>query len=108
MMKVTLGLALLLGLAAGSSAMAQTAQTSPSPAAGPPAASAPAATNGPLIDINSASRDELEALTGIGPARAEAIVKGRPYKGKDELHRKGIIPESVYEGIKDKIIARQS
>ena len=108
MTKIALGLALLLGLVAGPPAMAQTPQTSPGPSASPPAASTPAATHGPLIDINSASRDELEALTGIGPARAEAIVKGRPYKGKDELHRKGIIPESVYETIKDKIIARQS
>ncbi len=95
MTKIAIGLALLLGLVAGPSAMAQTPQTSPSMAASPPAASGPAATHGPLIDINSASRDELEALTGIGPARAEAIVKGRPYKGKDELHRKGIVPESV-------------
>ncbi len=108
MTKATIALALLLGLVAAPPAMAQTPQTSPSPAASPPAASAPAAPHGALIDINSASRDELEALTGIGPARAEAIVKGRPYKGKDELHRKGIIPESVYEGIKDRIIARQS
>ncbi len=108
MTKATIALALLLGLVAAPPAMAQTPQTSPSPAASPPAASGPAAPHGALIDINSASRDELEALTGIGPARAEAIVKGRPYKGKDELHRKGIIPESVYEGIKDRIIARQS
>jgi competence protein ComEA len=61
-----------------------------------------------LIDINSASKDELVAkLPGIGAARADAIIKGRPYKGKDELVQKKIIPQSVYNGIKDKIIARQ-
>ncbi|MGZ3410427.1 MAG: ComEA family DNA-binding protein [Xanthobacteraceae bacterium] len=60
-----------------------------------------------LIDINSAAKADLDALPGIGPVRADAIIKGRPYKGKDELTQKGIIPESVYNGIKDKIIAKQ-
>jgi len=61
-----------------------------------------------LIDINSAPRQELVAkLPGIGEARADAIIKGRPYRGKDELMEKKIIPENVYNGIKDKIIARQ-
>ena len=60
-----------------------------------------------LIDINSASKADLDALKGIGSARAAAIIKGRPYKGKDELVQKGIIPQSVYDGIKDKIIAKQ-
>jgi competence protein ComEA len=61
-----------------------------------------------LIDINSAPKDELIAkLPGIGEARADAIIKGRPYKGKDELVQKKIITQGVYNGIKDKIIARQ-
>jgi DNA uptake protein ComE-like DNA-binding protein len=61
-----------------------------------------------LIDINSAPKTELVAkLPGIGEARADAIIKGRPYKGKDELVQKKIIPQNVYDGIKDKIIARQ-
>lgn len=67
-------------------------------------ATAPAAT---LLDINSASKDDLDKLPGIGAARAEAIVKGRPYKGKDDLVAKKIIPDTVYDGIKDKIVARQ-
>jgi competence protein ComEA len=65
------------------------------------------AAKGDLIDINSASEKELDALPGIGKARAEAIIKGRPYKGKDDLVKKKIIPQSVYDGIKDKIIAKQ-
>lgn len=98
-------------------ALAQpTPQTAPSTAARPPAPSTPATAAAPaqgpaqgaMIDINSASKDELQTLAGIGPARAEAILKGRPYKGKDELHRKNIIPRSVYENIKERIVARQS
>ncbi|MDB5571115.1 MAG: DNA-binding protein, partial [Hyphomicrobiales bacterium] len=60
-----------------------------------------------LIDINTASAADLEKLKGIGKARAEAIVKGRPYKGKDELVEKKIIPENVYKDVKDQIVARQ-
>ena len=59
------------------------------------------------MDINSASEKELATLKGIGEARAKAIVKGRPYKGKDDLVQKKIIPESVYADIKDQIIAKQ-
>lgn len=60
-----------------------------------------------LIDINRAKAEELMTLKGIGEARAAAIIKGRPYARKDELVAKKIIPESVYNDIKDKIIARQ-
>jgi competence protein ComEA len=110
MKTVALAVAALLSTLATLSAQAQTApQTAP---ARPPASSTAPPTTAPaqgaLIGINSASKEELQTLTGIGPARADAIVKRRPYKGKDELHRKDIIPESVYEGIRDKIIARQS
>ena len=60
-----------------------------------------------LMDINSASPKELATLPGIGDARATAIVKGRPYKGKDDLVQKKILTQSVYDGIKDQIIAKQ-
>jgi DNA uptake protein ComE-like DNA-binding protein len=83
------------------------AAPAPAPAAAPakPAADAKAA---PLMDINSASEKELATLAGIGEARAKAIVKGRPYKGKNELLDKKIVPENVYNDIKDKIIAKQA
>ena len=77
----------------------------PSTAAPTAAAPAPKAA---LIDINTASKDELDALPGIGSARADAIIKGRPYKGKDDLLRKKVIPSNAYDGIKDRIIAKQS
>jgi len=61
----------------------------------------------PLIDINTATEQELATLHGIGEARAKAIVKGRPYARKDELVRRKIIPQSVYDGIREQIIAKQ-
>jgi DNA uptake protein ComE-like DNA-binding protein len=68
----------------------------------------PAYAQATLIDINSATKEQLDALPGIGPARADAIIKGRMYKGKDDLVHKKIIPQNVYDGIKDKIIAKQA
>ena len=59
-----------------------------------------------LIDINSANEVELQTLSGIGPARAQAIIAGRPYKGRTIVN-KGVILSNVYQGIRDKIIARQ-
>ena len=60
-----------------------------------------------LIDLNSASSADLEALKGIGKVHAAAIIKGRPYKGKDDLVTKKIITEKLYADIKDQIIAKQ-
>ena len=65
----------------------------------------PAADN--KIDINRAKADELMKLDGIGEARAKAIIKGRPYKAKDELVDKNIVPQAVYDKIKEQIIAKQ-
>ena len=59
------------------------------------------------MDINSASEKELATLKGIGEVRAAAIVKGRPYKGKDDLVKKKILTKKVYDDIKDEIIAKQ-
>ncbi|ACK51729.1 helix-hairpin-helix motif protein [Methylocella silvestris BL2] len=96
-------------------AYAQTAAPAPSSAAKPAAApakpaAAPAKAATPaaaLLDINSASEPELQALPGIGDKRAADIIKGRPYKGKDELVQKKIIPQGVYDKIKGQIIAKQ-
>ena len=111
-----LATALTLGMLTATPSMAQTAQ----PAANSdsqmmaPAPKAPAAESKmapapkvELLDINSATAEQLDALPGIGKAYSAKISAGRPYKGKDDLVNKDIVPQKTYDGIKDKIIAKQ-
>ena len=60
-----------------------------------------------LLDLNTASEKDLATLPQIGEARAKAIVAGRPYARKDELVSKKIVSQKVYDGFKDKVIAKQ-
>lgn len=76
-------------------AMPAFGQARPAP---PPAAN--------LIDLNSASRDSLMTLDGIGEVRADAIIRARPFKAKTELVERHLIPEHLYDHLADKVTVR--
>jgi competence protein ComEA len=92
------------GLLAASPLLAQTAAPGTAPK---PAATAPASTV-KQIDINKASKKELMTLPGIGDVYADRIIKGRPFKGKDDIMSDKVgVPQATYDKIKDMIIAKQ-
>jgi competence protein ComEA len=89
--------------ATGSTSQTPKAQTSGKKTAG----TTTAAAQGDLLDINSASKAQLDALPGIGEKYSQKIIDGRPYAKKTDLVKRKILPQATYNKIQDKIIAKQ-
>ncbi len=88
-------------------AVALMTASAPSQTGGAAKADPKAAAASNLLDINSATVDQLKALPGIGDKYSAKIIAGRPYANKTQLVSKGVVPQATYNKIADKIIARQ-
>jgi DNA uptake protein ComE-like DNA-binding protein len=108
-MKRFVVLVCVLFTVAGTAAVVGQSNPKPAaPASKPAATQAPPAAKHELLDLNTATREQLEALPAIGTAYAQKIIDGRPYKAKNELVSKKIVPQAAYDKIKDHVVAKQA
>lgn len=104
---ITVILSLSLGAVAFSAETKAPAKPA-APAAEKKAELAKPAAKAELVDINTATEEQLKAIPGVGDVYSKKIIAGRPYAKKDQLKIKNIVPADLYEKIKDKIIAKQA